>query len=61
MRNNRKALLRTPTPSLAADACRLLILAYKDGHEHVDWSDVQQALDKALQAFDLPPEFVEAA
>lgn len=46
-----------PDCAMAAEACRLLIHAYGQNHEHVDWSDVQAALDKALEAFDLPADF----
>lgn len=59
MRRRRNPLVATPLPSLAADACRLLILAYKSGHQHVDWNDVQEALAKALEAFGLPASYIE--
>jgi hypothetical protein len=43
----------------AALACELLIRAYMKDQEHVDWSDVQHALRLALQAWRLPPNFID--
>jgi hypothetical protein len=40
-------------------ACAALILAYCNNPEHVDWSDVQSALEEALKAFELPTDFPE--
>jgi hypothetical protein len=40
-------------------ACAALILAYCNNPEHVDWSDVQSALEEALKAFKLPHNFPE--
>lgn len=57
----REPLAIKPDPAKAADACRILIRAYLAEPEHVDWSDVQDALAKALQAFALPPDYVETA
>ncbi|MBZ2461372.1 hypothetical protein IPS27_20695 [Xanthomonas perforans] len=48
-----------PDPARAADACRALIRAYVLDPSHVDWSDVQVALDRALAAFNLPADYVE--
>lgn len=48
-------------PERAADACRLLIEAYIHNPEQVDWSDIQIALDAALEAFGLPEEYPEKA
>ncbi len=50
---------QTPDPTLAAEACCKLISAYLAGHESVEWSDVQEALNVALKAFDLPQTYVE--
>src|SRR3546814_4393887 len=50
----RNPLTIKPDPSKAAQACRLLIRAYLDGPDGVEWSDVQDALTVALQAFHLP-------
>jgi len=50
-----------PDPHRAADACRLLIQAYAVDPQHVDWSDVQDALGEALAAFDLPPDHFDIA
>ncbi len=50
-----------PDPQLAADACRLLIQAYAVDPQHVDWSDVQDALGEALSAFNLPPDYFDIA
>ncbi|MAN77407.1 MAG: hypothetical protein CML24_09495 [Rhizobiales bacterium] len=46
---------------LSAEACRLLITAYAENPEQVDWSDVQAALDMALKAFDLPADYPQIA
>jgi hypothetical protein len=46
-----------PLPPKAAE----LINAYLSDPEHVDWDDVQKALDTALKAFDLPPTYLEDA
>ena len=46
-------------PERAADACRLLIEAYMHNPEQVDWSDIQIALDAALEAFGLPEDYPE--
>lgn len=48
-------------PERAADACRLLIEAYMYNPEQVDWSDIQIALDAALEAFGLPEDYPERA
>jgi hypothetical protein len=40
-------------------ACAALILAYCNNPEDVDWSDIQGALEEALKAFDMPPDFPE--
>ncbi|WP_430442281.1 hypothetical protein [Shinella sp.] len=48
-------------PERAADACRLLIEAYMHNPEQVDWSDIQIALDAALEAFCLPEDYPERA
>lgn len=40
-------------------ACRTLVAAYANNPEDVDWSDVQQALDHALNAFGLPQDYPE--
>ncbi|MFT4159791.1 hypothetical protein [Shinella sp.] len=48
-------------PGRAADACRLLIEAYMHNPEQVDWSDIQIALDAALEAFGLPEDYPEKA
>lgn len=48
-------------PERAADACRLLIEAYMHNPEQVDWSDIQFALDAALEAFGLPEDYPEKA
>ncbi len=50
-----------PDPTLAAESCCQLINAYLNDLEHVDWDDVQKALDTALKAFDLPPTYIEEA
>ncbi|NKN02284.1 hypothetical protein [Rhizobium leguminosarum] len=50
---------QTPDQTLAAEACCKLISAYLAGHEAVDWSDVQDALNAALKAFDLPENYIE--
>lgn len=50
-----------PDPTLAAESCCQLINAYLNDPEHVDWDDVQKALDTALKAFDLPPTHFEEA
>jgi hypothetical protein len=50
-----------PDPQRAAEACRLLIQAYAIDPQHVDWSDVQDALGQALAAFNLPPDFFDVA
>ena len=50
-----------PGPTLAAESCCQLINAYLSDPEHVDWDDVQKALDAALKAFDLPPTYLEDA
>ncbi|PTE06617.1 hypothetical protein [Mesorhizobium helmanticense] len=42
-------------------ACRKLIAAYAENHEHVDWADIQDALAVALDAFGLPGTFIERA
>lgn len=55
-----KAILHAnPDPRLAAEASRLLIEAYLDDPEDVDWDDIQRALDVALRAFSLPEDFPE--
>lgn len=54
-------LEQEPRADLAAEACRLLITAYAKNPEHVDWSDVQTALDMALKAFDLPSDYPQIA
>ncbi len=51
----------TPQPGHAAEACRLLIRAYAVDPQHVDWSDVQDALAEALAAFGLTPDAFEIA
>lgn len=43
----------------ARKACALLVDAYCQDPEDVDWSDVQAALSVALQALGLPPDFPE--
>ena len=48
-----------PDPAMAAEACRSLIRAYLLDAEHVDWSDVQDALSQALTAFRLPECYIE--
>jgi hypothetical protein len=48
-----------PDPAHAAEACRILIGAYIEDPSRVDWDDVQEALAKALAAFQLPPDFIE--
>src|SRR3546814_19353909 len=55
----RRPLTIKPDPSKAAQAGRLLIRAYLDGPDGVEWSDVQDALTGALQACHLPETFVE--
>lgn len=50
-----------PDPTLAAESCCQLINAYLSDPEHVDWNDVQKALDTALKACDLPPTSIEDA
>ncbi|KWV59172.1 hypothetical protein AS026_29155 [Rhizobium altiplani] len=45
---------QTSDPTLAAEVCCNLISSYLAGHEAVKWSDVQDALNAALKAFDLP-------
>jgi hypothetical protein len=40
----------------AADACRILVRAYRHDHEDVDWNDVGSALALALVAFGLPDD-----
>jgi len=40
-------------------ACAALILAYCNNPQDVDWSDIQGALEEALKAFDMPPDFPE--
>lgn len=45
--------------TLAAEACCKLISAYLAGHDSVEWSDVQEALNVALKAFDLPQAYIE--
>ncbi|WP_349962906.1 hypothetical protein [Rhizobium sp. ZPR3] len=50
---------QTTDPTLAAEVCCKLISAYLAGDEAVEWSDVQDALNAALIAFDLPPSFIE--
>jgi|GEM_PF-1102689 len=50
---------QNPDPTLAAEACCKLISAYLAGHESVEWSDVHDALNAALKAFDLPQTIVE--
>lgn len=52
---------RVEHPERAADACRLLIEAYMYNPEQVDWSDIQIALDAALEAFGLPEDYPEKA
>jgi len=55
----RDPLALKPDPEKAATACRRLIRAYLPDPSGVDWSDVQDALDAALAAFQLPEDFVE--
>ncbi|EJE6497693.1 hypothetical protein LWQ05_004129 [Salmonella enterica] len=55
----RNPLAVKPDPAHAAEACRILIGAYMEDPSHVDWNDVQEALGKALAAFQLPPDFIE--
>ncbi|HEY0122176.1 MAG TPA: hypothetical protein VGC14_10510 [Rhizobium sp.] len=50
---------QTPDPTMAAEACCKLISAYLAGHEPVEWSDVQDALNAVLKAFDLPETTIE--
>ena len=50
---------QTPDPTLAAEACCKLISAWLAGQESVEWSEVQEALNVALKAFDLPQTFIE--
>lgn len=50
-----------PDPTLAAESCCQLINAYLSDPEHVDWDDVQKALDTALKAFDLRLTYIEEA
>lgn len=50
-----------PDPTLAAKSCCQLINSYLSDPEHVDWDEVQKALDIALKAFDLPPTYLEDA
>jgi len=50
-----------PNPHRAAEACRRLIQAYAVDPQHVDWSDIQDALGKALAAFDLPQDYFDVA
>ena len=50
-----------PEPTLAAESCCQLINAYLKDPEQVDWEDVQQALDTALKALNLPPIYIEEA
>ncbi|MGI2036254.1 hypothetical protein ACRQ1B_28165 [Rhizobium panacihumi] len=50
---------RAPDPTKAAACCCQLIQAYLADPEHVDWNDVQTALDAALDAFGLPATFIE--
>src|ERR1700730_10506549 len=45
----------------ASLACVTLINAYCRNPEHVDWEDVQLALDHALRAFRLPGNYPEKA
>lgn len=54
-------LANAPNPRLAALACRKLILAYVDNPEQIRWEDVQDALAVAIEAFDLPVNFIEMA
>lgn len=42
-----------------AEACRILIRAYAHNPQQVDWSDVQAALDQALEGFGLPADYPE--
>jgi TRAP-type C4-dicarboxylate transport system substrate-binding protein len=55
----RDPLALKPDPAKAAQACRTLIRAYGVDPSHVDWSDVQDALQQALDAFRLPETFIE--
>lgn len=55
----RNPLTIKPDPCKAANACRLLIRAYLDGPDGVDWTDVDTALAAALAAFNLPETYVE--
>ncbi|WP_430246430.1 hypothetical protein ACQY1M_24945 (plasmid) [Neorhizobium sp. DAR64861/K0K2] len=50
---------QVPEPTKAAECCCQLIQAYLSDPEHVDWGDVQTAVNTALEAFDLPPTFFE--
>lgn len=46
-------------PEAAAEAARILIRAYAQDPQDVDWNDVQQALERALEAFGLPETYPE--
>jgi hypothetical protein len=46
-------------PAKAAEACRILIAAYCNDPQDVDWSDVQGALECSLKAFGLPADYPE--
>lgn len=54
-------LASDPDSTLAAESCCQLINAYLSDPEHVDWDEVQKALDTALKAFDLPQTHFEEA
>jgi hypothetical protein len=41
------------------EACIRLIESYVADPEDVDWEDVQNALEEALRAFGLPPDYPE--
>lgn len=43
----------------AFDACRVLILAYRRNGDHVEWSDIDEAMPHALRAFGLPADHLE--
>ncbi|TIT21044.1 MAG: hypothetical protein E5W70_18575 [Mesorhizobium sp.] len=60
MTSAESALAYSPDTRLAALACRKLIAAYAENHEHADWADIQE-LAVALEAFGLPGTFIERA
>lgn len=41
-------------PKAALQACRILVEAYANDPEDVDWYDIQLALEQALDALGLP-------